>query len=74
MVKICSECGCEIQDSRKDSAELSATIKMLKMIKVAGIKETEESMKDCCVQCKKKAYRTVMKPFAQALGKTAEDW
>ena len=72
--KICSECGEKIQDSRKQKAELSMVIKSLRMIRVAGVKELEESTKDDCAKCKKKAFRSLLKPYAQALGKKAEEW
>lgn len=72
--KICPKCGNEKRDSRKQKFERGTVMRMLKMIKVAGIKEKDEETKDFCFGCWKKELRAVVKPFAQELGKTAEDW
>lgn len=72
--RICPECGNEIKDSRSQKAERSMIMKMLKLIKAAGIQEKDEETKDMCYGCWKTALRSMMKPYAQALGKSAEDW
>jgi len=72
--KICVECGSEIKDSKKQKLERGSVIRMLKMIKIASIEETDEETKKMCYDCWKKQLRSVMKPFAQSLGKNAEDW
>ena len=72
--KICPKCNQVIKDSRKQRIERSAVMKMLKMIKVAGIKEKDEETKDFCFDCWKKELRSMIKPYAEALGKAVEDW
>ena len=72
--KICPKCEEEIKDSKKQRIERSAVMRMLKMIKVAGIKAQDEGTKDLCYQCWKKEMRSMIKPYAQALGKAVEDW
>ena len=72
--KICPNCGEEIKDSRTQKFERSAVIRMLKLIKVVGIKEKHEETKDLCYNCWKKELRSMMKPYAEQLGKAVEDW
>lgn len=49
-------------------------IKLLKAIKTAGIQEKDEETKKFCYSCWKRELRSMMKPYAQMLGKNAEDW
>lgn len=72
--KICPECGAKIRDSRSQKAERKTVIFLLKRIKVAGIEEKDEETKGFCYDCWKTALRSMIKPFAQMLGKSAEDW
>lgn len=72
--KICQNCGNEKKDSKKQRIERSTIMKLLKMIKVIGISEKDEETKRFCYDCWKKEMRSMMKPFAQMLGKSAEDW
>lgn len=72
--KICGSCGSEIKDSRRQKAERSMVIKLLKTIKVVGIQEKDEATKGFCYDCWKAELRSMVKPFAQMLGKSAEDW
>ena len=72
--KKCPKCEKWKKDSRKQRIERSTVMRMLKMIKVAGIKEKDEETKKLCYDCWKKELRSMMKPFAEQLGKSAEDW
>lgn len=72
--RMCPECGEEIKDSMKQKMERSMVIKLLKTVKVVGIQEKDEETKGFCYGCWKTALRSMMKPFAQMLGKSAEDW
>lgn len=72
--KMCPKCKQEIKDSKKQKIERSTVIRLLKLIKVAGIKAQDEATKDLCYDCWKKEMRSMMKPYAQALGKAVEDW
>ena len=72
--KICPNCNKEGKDSKKQRIERSIVMRMLKGIKVAGIKEKDEDTKDLCFECWKKEMRSMMKPYAEQLGKSAENW
>ena len=72
--KICPNCNKEFKDSRKQKIERGSIMRALKMIKVVGISEKNEETKEFCYDCWKKELRSTMKPFAQMLGKAAEDW
>lgn len=72
--KSCPKCGKEFQDSRKEKAERFSIETLLKGIKLAEIDELKKETEDSCYCCWKARFRTVMKPYAQALGKTADDW
>ena len=72
--KICPNCKKEGKDSKKERMERFGVMRMLKMIKAAGIKETDEDTKDLCYDCWKKELRSFMKPYAEQLGKTVKDW
>jgi hypothetical protein len=72
--KTCSECGSQYKNSKADSFKKNMIMKALKGIKVAGIKQIEIDTKNMCFDCWKKIMRAHMKPFAQALGESAEDW
>lgn len=70
----CPECGEEFKLSWKQKGKMSSIMKMLKMIKIAGIEEKDKELKDCCFLCWEKEMKATMKPFAQALGQSAEMW
>lgn len=72
--KICPNCKQEIKDSKVQRVERGGVMRMLKMIRAAGIQEKNEETKEFCYECWKKELRAFMKPYAQALGKSAEDW
>ena len=72
--KICPNCNKEFKDSKTQRMERGSIMRMLKMIKIIGISEKDKETKGLCYSCWKKELRSVMKPFAQMLGKTAEDW
>lgn len=72
--KYCPNCGNEKKDSKKQKVERGTVMRLLKLIKVAGINEKDKETKPLCYDCWKKELRSTMKPFAEQLGKDAEDW
>jgi hypothetical protein len=72
--KTCSKCSQEIHDSNKEKTERFTVMKMLSMIKLAGLDEIKKETESYCYKCWKTRLRSVMKPFAQALGTAAGDW
>ena len=72
--KTCPKCSQEFEDSKKERLERGAVERMLSMIKVAGLDEVKQETKECCYACWKIAFRSMMKPYAQQLGQSAEGW
>lgn len=72
--KICPKCNREFKDSKMQRLKRRGFIGSLKGIKVAGIQEMNEDTKDFCYECFEKELRSHLKPFAQELGKSAENW
>lgn len=72
--KFCPACKIPVNDSKTQKMERSTVIRLLKLIRVAGIKEKHEETKDMCYDCWKKELRSMMKPYAEQLGKAVEDW
>lgn len=72
--KICPNCKKEGKDSKKQRFERSMIIRLLKGIRAAGIQEKAEETKEFCYDCWKKELRSYMKPYAEQLGKSAENW
>lgn len=72
--KICSKCSQEFQDSKKEKAERFAVMRMLGLIKLAGLDEIKKETECYCYKCWKTRMRSVMKPFAESLGAAAGDW
>jgi len=72
--KPCPNCKFEFKDSTKQKFERRSVMRLLRMINVAGVKEKDEETKDFCFDCWKKEMRSMMKPFAEQLGKDASDW
>lgn len=70
----CPQCKREFKDSKKQKMERWGVMRMLKGIKVAGIKEKDEETKKLCYDCWKKELRSMMKPYAEQLGVAAKDW
>ena len=72
--KMCPKCNQEFEDSKQQKIERGICIRSLKMIHVAGIDEKHEETKDYCYNCWKIELRSLMKPFAEQLGKDASKW
>jgi len=70
----CPQCKREFKDSKKQKIKRRAVMMMLKGIKVAGIKEKHEETKKFCHDCWRKELRSMIKPYAEQLGKAVEDW
>lgn len=72
--KTCPKCNLEFEDTTGQKFERGAVIRMLKGIHVMGIDEKHEETKDYCYNCWKTGLRSLMKPFAEQLGKDASNW
>jgi len=72
--KKCGKCGLFYKDSKTQSLERGSVERMLKMINLAGVDEAKAEAKDYCYQCWKLRFRSLVKPFAQQLGKETKEW
>jgi len=62
------------EDSKSQRIERGTVERMLGMISVAGLDEAKKEAKEWCYNCWKNRFRSLLKPFAQQLGKDTEGW
>jgi hypothetical protein len=72
--KKCAKCGQFYEDSMSQKLERKSIQQALGLINLAGLDQAKTETQNYCYDCWKGRFRSLIKPFAQQLGKSVEGW